>query len=180
MKILKITLIVLAGVLVIALITSLMMKKDYSVEKEVVVNKPLNEVFDYIKHLKNQDTYSVWAKMDPKMRKTFSGEDATVGFVSAWDSDVEDVGSGEQEITKIIEDQRVEFELRFFEPFESTEVAYMRVEKITENETKVFWGIKGHLGVPGNLFMFIINFEEMIGNDLQNGLENLKSVLEAK
>jgi hypothetical protein len=43
-------------------------------------------VYDYVKYLKNQNDYSVWAKIDPGMKTEFRGKDGTVGFVSENDS----------------------------------------------------------------------------------------------
>jgi len=118
--------------------------------------------------------------MDPDMKKTYRGTDGTVGFVSAWESDNKDVGKGEQEIMKITEGERMDLELRFFEPFESTEPAYMITESVSENQTKVKWGFNGHMDYPMNITMLFMDFEKMIGDDLETGLKNLKSVLEAK
>lgn len=178
MKVFKKILIGLAILIAIPLITALFVKKEYAVEREIIINKPIAEVFDYIKYLKNQNNYSKWATMDPDMKKTYRGTDASVGFVSAWESENEEVGVGEQEIKKIIEGERIDYELRFFEPFEATEAAYMITEMLNENQTKVTWGFNGHMDYPMNLMMLFMDFEEMIGDDLQTGLMQLKTVLE--
>jgi len=180
MKILKTILIAVGILIAVPLIVALFVKKDYEVEREITINKPKEEVFDYVKFLKNQDNYSKWATMDPEMKKTYRGTDGTVGFVSAWKSDNKDVGKGEQEIMKITEGKRIDFELRFFEPFESTEPAYMTTESVSENQTKVKRGFSGHMDYPMNIMMLFMDFEKMIGDDLDTGLKNLKSVLEAK
>jgi len=180
MKILKTILIAVGILIAVTLIVSLFVKKDYEVEREITIDKPKEEVFDYVKLLKNQDNYSKWATMDPDMKKTYRGTDGTVGFVSAWDSNNKDVGKGEQEIKKITEGERIDFELRFFEPFESSEPAYMTTESVSENQTKVKWGFNGHMDYPMNIMMLFMDFEKMIGDDLETGLKNLKSVLEAK
>lgn len=178
MKLLKKLLLAAAIIIAIPLIIALFTKKEYGVEREILINKPKQEVFDYIKHLKNQDHYSKWANMDPNMKKEYRGTDATIGFVSAWDSDKEDVGKGEQEIKKIIEGERVDFELRFLKPFEATEAAYMITEANSENTTKVKWGFNGHMPYPMNILLLVMNMEEVIGGDLQTGLSQLKVVLE--
>lgn len=178
MKALKKILLVIVVLIAIVLILAAFTKKKYGVEREIVVNKPKQEVFDYIKHLKNQDNYSKWAMMDPAMKKTYTGTDGTVGFVSAWDSEKKDVGKGEQEIKKIAEGERVDFELRFYKPFESTEQAYMQTEAVSPASTKVKWGFDGHMNYPMNLMLLFMDFEKMIGDDLQTGLTNLKSNLE--
>lgn len=180
MKIVKkiglIALIVIAIPLVVALFT----KKDYAVERQITINKPVAEVFDYVIHLKNQAHYSKWAMRDPDMKKTYRGTDGTVGFVSAWESDNEDVGVGEQEIIKIIDGKRVDFELRFFTPFESTENAYMITEGNGSNQTIVKWGFDGRMDYPTNLMLLFMDFEQMIGGDFDTGLKNLKKILENK
>ncbi len=178
MKIVKKVLLVIGGLIALFLIIALFVKKDYSVEREITINKAKQNVFDYIKFLKNQDNYSKWATMDPAMTKTYRGTDGEVGFVSAWDSKVEDVGTGEQEIKKITDGERLDFELRFIKPFESTEKAYMTTENVTEGQTKVKWGFNGHMNYPMNMMLMFMDFEKMIGDDLDTGLKNLKAVLE--
>lgn len=178
MRILKKFLIGLAILIATALIVALFVKKDYAVEREITINKPKQEVFNYIKLLKNQDNYSKWVTMDPNMKKSYRGTDGTVGFVSGWESKIDSVGVGEQEIKKIIEGERVDFELHFIKPFEATEPAFMATEAVSENQTKVKWGFNGHMNYPMNLMMLFMDFEKMIGDDLQTGLNNLKTLLE--
>ena len=117
MKTLKKILIVLVILLAIPLIVALFVKKEYEVEREITINKSRGEVFDYVKHLKNQDNYSKWVMTDPKMKKDFRGTDGTVGFVYAWDGNSE-AGKGEQEIKSITEGERVDVEVRFEKPME--------------------------------------------------------------
>jgi hypothetical protein len=116
--------------------------------------------------------------MDPKMKKTYRGTDGTIGFVSAWESENEEVGVGEQEIKKIIEGERIDFEFRNFKPYEAAEPAFMTTEAISENQTKVRWGFSGHIAYPFNIWMLFMDFEKMIGDDLQPGLAKLKTILE--
>ncbi len=172
--------ILIAVVLLIAIpfIAALFIAKEYAVEREIIISRPKQEVFDYIKYLKNQDNYSKWAKMDPNMKKSYRGTDATVGFVSAWESEQDDVGTGEQEITGITDGERIDFELRFFVPFESTSPAFMTTESVSDTETKVTWGFAGSMAYPMNLLIPLMNFEKVIGDDLATGLGNLKVELE--
>jgi len=178
MKIVKYILIALAVLIAIPLVVALFTKKQYAVVREITIDKPKQEVFDYIKYLKNQNNYSKWATMDPDMKKTYRGTDGTVGFVSAWESKKDDVGVGEQEIKKITEGERIDWELRFKVPFEATENAYMTTEAVTETQTLVKWGFDGHMAYPMNLMLLFMDFEKMIGGDLETGLKNLKGVLE--
>ena len=180
MKILKKIVLLVLVFLAIALIAGLFMPKEYAVEKEVTINQPKDSVFQFIRYLKNQDKFSVWAKMDPKMKQYFKGTDGEIGAINGWDSQMENVGAGEQEIKKIVDGERIEFELRFLRPMESTENAYMSVESLSPNYTKVKWGFNGAFPYPMNILKPFMGVEEMIGKDLQTGLDNLKLMREKK
>lgn len=180
MKILKWLFVIVVIIIAIPLIAAIFIPKDYSVSREVVINKPKQEVFDYVKFLKNQNDFSKWAKLDPHMKKTFTGNDATVGFISAWESDSSNVGAGEQEIKAIKNGERIDYEIRFKKPFESTSSAYMTTEDAGGNQTKVKWVFYGNMPYPMNLMKVIMNMDESVGNDLQTGLNNLKGIVEKK
>jgi hypothetical protein len=178
MKILKGLLFVIVGIVVLALIVAFFTKRDYAVERQITINKPEVQVFDFIKHIKNQDQYSVWNNIDPAMKKTYTGTDGTIGFVSAWESTNKNVGKGEQEITNITEGDRIDMKLRFKEPFEAEDDAYMAIQSAGENQTTVKWGFKGSMPYPMNLMLLFMDMEGMLGKDLQSGLEKLKIVME--
>jgi len=178
MKIITFALIGITGLVVLALVVALFTKKEYGVIREVTINKPKSEVFDYVKLLKNQENFSVWANKDPNMKKEYRGTDGTTGFVSAWESKMKDVGKGEQEITKIIDGQRIDYELRFIEPFASKSLAYITFEEPSSTQTKVKWGFTGKMKYPTNLLLLTMDMEGMIGKDFQDGLNNLKTILE--
>ena len=71
-----------------------------------------------------------------------------VGFVSAWESQNKNVGKGEQEIKKISEGKRIDFELRFIKPFAAVAKAYMTVDQMSKNETIVNWGFDSRMNYP--------------------------------
>ena len=179
MKILKIILIVLAILFLLPLLLSFFLKKEYAVNRTIQIDRPNEFVFDYIKYLKNQDEYSKWALADPNMKKSYSGTDGQPGFISAWESKVDSVGVGEQEIMKVTPNERIDYELRFKEPFESTELAYMTSKPIGDNKTEVGWGFTGKMSPPMNLMLLFMDFEAMIGKDFESGLANLKKKLES-
>lgn len=178
MKILRRILLGLVIIIAIPLIAALFIKKDYTVEREIVINKPKQEIFDYIKFLKNQDNYSKWQQMDLHMRKEYKGTDGTVGFISSWKSSKKDVGSGEQEITKITDGERIDTQIRFKEPFESTDNGYMKTIAIDSTSTKVIWGFSGAFPYPMNIMHLFFDMDKEVGGDLEVGLTNLKAVME--
>lgn len=176
-KILKITGITILSLAALIMIMAFIVKTEFEMERSVVIDRPNEEVFDYVKFLRNQYNYSVWGSLDPDMHQEFRGIDGTVGFVSAWDGN-DDVGKGEQEITGITEGERIDYELRFFVPFESTSNAFMSTEAVSENQTRVTWGMSGTFPRPMNLMLLFFDLEDAIGSDYETGLANLKQLLE--
>lgn len=174
MKILKRILIGIVGIIALLLLTALFVKKDYSVERSVAINKPKEQVFAFVKQAKNQDRFNKWILADPQVKKSYRGEDGTVGFVYAWDS--KEVGKGEQEIQRISEGERVDFALRFQEPFESNAAAHMTTQTLAGNQTKLTWRMEGSNSYPMNLMNLFV--PSVLGNDLETSLTTLKTILE--
>jgi len=168
---------ILLGIIAIFILAASLMPKDYAVEREIIIDKPKAQVFAYLKPLKNQDNWSVWMAKDPNVKKTFKGTDETVGFTSRWDGN-EEVGSGEQEIKKILEGERIDTELRFIKPFESINDAYMITEAVGPEQTRVKWGFTGAMPIPMNVFLPFMGMEDSVGKDFSDGLKNLKKILE--
>ncbi len=178
MKILLIILLALVAIIALILIVGLFLKKKYTIEREIVILKPKQVVFDYIKLLKNQDNFSKWANMDPDMKKEYRGTDGTEGFVSAWDSQNKQVGKGEQTIKRIIDGESIDYELHFIKPFENLSDARMKTVSLADNQTRVIWSFSSSMKYPMNLMLVFMNMEKMLGDDLQTGLKNLKNILE--
>ncbi len=153
---------------------------DFDVKRDVVIDKPKAEVFDYLKVLKNQNEWGPWVQKDPNIKLTYTGNDGEVGFISKWESDSEEIGHGEQEITKIVEGERIETELRFKQPWEATNYGYLISEDAGEGKTKVTWGFKGTMARPMNLMLVFTDFEAIVGKDFEEGLGKLKTVMEKR
>ncbi|HMU47666.1 MAG TPA: SRPBCC family protein [Chitinophagaceae bacterium] len=171
-----IVLYIILGIIVLLLLAGLVISKDMSVKREIVINKPSSEVFNYVKYLKNQDNYSKWAALDPDMKKDFRGTDGQPGFVSAWEGNKK-VGKGEQEI-KAVSDGRIDTELRFEKPFKSIAQVRMTTEPADAGSTKVTWGFESKMNYPMNIMKLFMNMDKAIGNDFSTGLSNLKTLLE--
>jgi hypothetical protein len=174
MRFLKKFLFVLLTIAVIFLVIPLFVNADYKIARTASIPASKIVVFDYLKKLKNQEVYGVWNNIDPAMKKAYKGTDGQVGFIYNWDSSNEDVGAGEQEIVAINEYDNIEYEIRFKRPWEITNKAWFDLEG-NNDSTKVTWSISGSVPYPFNFFNLFMDMDEMIGKDLEEGLESLKS-----
>lgn len=57
MKILKTILLSILGLALLVLIAAFFVPRELNVEKSVMINRPVEEVFEYVKMLKNQNSF---------------------------------------------------------------------------------------------------------------------------
>lgn len=176
MKIIVTILLVFAGILVLVLLIALFTKKEFSLEKQVTINKPKQEVFNYFKMIKNQEDYSVWVMKDPNIKIVYTGTDGTPGFTSSWQSEDKNVGVGEQEIKKLKEGESMEVEIRFKKPFEGTNWSRTDLHIEANGQTIVTNVFYGRSKFPMNIMNLFM--DKMVGSDMQQNLENMKRNIE--
>ena len=173
-----IVLYIILGIVAAILIAGLFIPKGMTATREVVVNKPNDEVFNFIRYLENQQKFSKWASMDPDMKTEMRGNpDGTPGAVHCWTGNKK-VGEGEQEIKAVEEGKKVDYELRFIKPFRSVASATMTTEAAGAASTKVSWSFSGSMNYPLNVMKLFMSMEKSIGDDFQTGVNNLKALME--
>lgn len=168
---------IVIGLVILVFILAVVAPKNYEVYRTVDIARSTEDVFEYLKYVKNQEIWSPWAKKDPDMARKYTGEDGAVGFVSYWNGNKE-VGEGEQEITAVVTNERIDGELRFLKPFRSNSNCYFKVYPVADNRTKVSWGFSGKNVFPMNVFMLFMNMDKAVGKDFEEGLAELKKILE--
>lgn len=172
MKALKITGLVLTTLLSLALITGIFVNGQYAVEREVTINKPKQEICDYVNQLDDLDNFNVGVKAAPARQKVSKVQAAAIQSVAACDS-INPV------VIKKAPGERVNYEIHFIKPFEATDHSYIISEAVSEKQTKVKWGFKGEIKYPMNLMLLVMDMENKLAPGLEKGLNNLKTSLES-
>ena len=175
MNLLITILLALSGIIALILMFGLLMRKEYSIHREIIINAPRQNVFDYLRQLKNQDNFNKWVMADPDMKREFKGTDGTVGFIYAWNGNKR-AGEGEQEIKSIEEGKKIETEVRFVRPFPGIAYANMVTESVSGNQTKITWRNASTMKYPMNIMLPMI--EKMLAKDMGTSLSTLKNILE--
>jgi effector-binding domain-containing protein len=151
--------------------------KQYDVSREIVINAPIEAIFEQVNTIKKQEAWSPWEKMDPNMTKTFEGPEAGVGAKYSWSGN-DSVGTGSMELIESNFPSSVNFTLTFTSPWESVSGIYWNFEP-SDDGVKVKWGNKGEL--PGYLFwMSEKDMDDAMGKDFESGLQSLKELVEAQ
>lgn len=170
------TVILLIAVAIIVLGSYL--KNDYKIVREIRIKKPKQQIFSYIRLLRNQNEYSYYNRKDPNTVKSYSGTDGEVGFTYSWSSKVNSIGTGTQTISKIVEGDEISCNIQFTKPLPLKSIAVISLTAISENETKVTWTFSSIYNFPLNVVIYFADLEKLIGNDIASSLITLKETLE--
>ncbi|HMO39245.1 MAG TPA: GyrI-like domain-containing protein [Saprospiraceae bacterium] len=174
MKALKTIGVVLAMLIVLVLVLGLIAPRTVATEKSIVINAPRATVFPYLQYHAQQQTWSPWNELDPNMTSEIVGTDGTVGSIYKWAGN-KDVGVGEQEITAIVPDERVETHLRFKGQGEAE--AFMALADAAGG-TEMTWGFSTTTPYPMNVMNLFLDIAGMVGKDYEKGLNKLKTMIE--
>jgi uncharacterized membrane protein len=169
---------IIAAIIIVVLLLAFIAPREYAVQRSIIINKPRQQIFNYIRLLRNMDYYSKWVMTDPNKRMTYTGTDGTEGFVAAWNSDIKQAGKGEQTIEKIVEGERIDIRVVFIKPFAGVADTYIATQSVTDDTTTVKWAFASKMPFPMNAMLLFINMEKMLGTDMDISLNNLKQILE--
>lgn len=173
-----IILISIAAIIALLLILAAMQSNWFAISRDITINKPVEEVFEYVRHIRNMEHYNKWVMTDPNQKTTFRGTDGQAGFVYAWDSENKNAGKGEQEIKQIVTNQKIQLEIRFEKPFKGVSEAIMATEPVATGQTKVTYTFQGAKNFGMKIAHMLFGLEKVLGKDLDTTMKNLKSQLE--
>jgi uncharacterized protein YndB with AHSA1/START domain len=151
---------------------------EYQVSRSATINAPPSAVFPHVNDFHQWNAWSPWLKPDPVAKVTYEGSPSGEGAVYKWSSDKQAVGKGTMTLTESKEYERIKIKLDFLEPMEGTGTATFTFEPVGD-QTKVTWTMNGRQGYAGKAFGLIMNMDKMIGDRFDEGLANLKAVVEA-
>ncbi len=163
------------GIILLLFVIALFTKKGYNIHCEIIINAPIEKVFEYIKQLKNWDNFNERAAADPNKKEEFIGTDGTIGFIYKWWGNKR-VGEGEKEITAIVQGETFEWEIRFTKPFTAVGSNTMITERLCNNKTKVTMANASKIKFPFNIMLLVV--KKMIAKDMGKSLSKLKIILE--
>ena len=94
---LKITAIIIILAVVITLILAAIRPDSFRVERSIIIKAPPEKIFPLIIDFHHMITWSAWERVDPAMKRSYSGAESGKGAIYAWDGNKE-IGQGSMEI----------------------------------------------------------------------------------
>lgn len=154
-------------------------RKDFDISRTVVINRPKEEVFNFVRQLKKEHLWMPWFKKDFKGALKYKGDDGKLDALLYWKGH-KHYYEGTQKIVKIHQGKIVETRFLIVKPFRLVLLEYKGLKEIDENKTKMVWGIRGGLVFPLSVMALIHPVDKAYGKDLEEGLKYIKNILEAK
>ena len=174
---LKKILIVIAVLIAGWLVYAATQPNTFRVERTTLVNAPPGNIYPLIADFHRWTEWSPYEKLDPALKRTYSGADSGQGAIYAWDGN-KDIGAGRMEITEVTPPNGIVIKLDFFRPFESSNVAEFTMTP-EGNATRVAWAMHGPANYLSKLMGTLFDMDKMVGKDFETGLATLKSLAES-
>jgi len=144
-------------------------------ERSIEINASTEDAYNQVSNLKSFVTWSPWSKKDPTMQQTFLGIDGVIGSVYSWKGNNK-VGQGMMTLTALIPGKQASMDIDFGQRGKaSTEL----IVSESGGKTMVTWKFESSMGTNPIMRCAQPMMKKVIGNDYQNGLANLKHLLEA-
>lgn len=145
-------------------------------ERSAFIQAPAEKLFALINDFHQWPAWSPYEKLDPAMRRSYSGTTSGKGSVYSWEGNNK-AGSGSIAITDTIPPGRIVMKLDMLKPFEGHNVVEFTLTA-SGNGTNVTWSMNGPTPYISKLMGVFFNIDKMVGGQFEEGLTNLKRVAE--
>ena len=164
--------VLIAGVLVFATTRP----DAFRVERSVSIKAPPEKIYPYFDDFNRWAVWSPWEKLDPAMKRSFSGAPSGKGAAYAWEGNSK-VGAGRMEILESTPSSKLLIKLDFLKPFEAHNIAEFTFAP-KDGGTVVTWAMYGPCPFISKLMQIFCSMDKMVGGQFEQGLANLKAAAE--
>lgn len=173
---LKKTAIAVVVLIALVLFVAALQPNSYRVQRSATIKAAPEKIMPLISDFHNWTIWSPWEKLDPAMKRNFSGAAREQGAVYAWEGN-DKVGAGRMEIVALAAPTRARIKLDFLKPFESHNTTEFLLTPQGE-QTVVTWTMSGPASFVTKLMGLVTSMDSVIGQDFETGLANMKAAAE--
>ncbi len=143
----------------------------YNIHRTVIVNAPIEKVFDYVNDYRNWEKWGPWNDYDPNLEYQYPDKTSGIGASYSW---LGKDGSGSLKTIHEVKNQSILQKLTFDKNNQSD--VYWNFEKIDSLKTKTTWGMKGEL--PIYMRFSVGTIQDKLGKLFDKGLVSLNQHIE--
>jgi hypothetical protein len=175
--VIKVVLLVFAVAIVAVLVYAATRPDSFRIERSATIKAPPEKIASFINDFHRWTVWSPWEKIDPQLKRTYSGAESGKGAAYAWEGNNK-VGSGRMEITESAVPSKIVLRLDFISPMEAHNTTEFTLQGGAQGTT-VTWAMFGPSPYVSKLMGVFFNMDRMIGGQFEQGLANLKAASES-
>lgn len=150
---------------------------DFRVERSATIAAPAQALFEQVNDHHNFTKWNPFMSLDPNAKNTYSGPDAGVGAVCAWEGN-RDIGAGSATITESKPGELVRMRMDWIRPMAGVATVDFTF-KPEGDKTVVTWSMAGKNGFMGKAVSLFMDCDKMIGPKFEEGLSALGKIVTA-
>ncbi len=162
---------------VVLAIVGMFLPREVSVARSIEINATADKIFPHFNNLQKTIAWSPWLHHDPDTQNTFNNIPEGVGAVMEWASEHKKVGSGRMEITESVLNESIAVDLDFGDM--GSAIAGWNLEPAGD-KTKATWSMTTDMGAGPVGRLFGVLMKKWIAADYDQGLDNLKKLVESQ
>jgi len=171
-------LIIVAILIAVILIYAATRPNSFHVERTTHINAQPESIYPLIEDFRRWGPWSPYEKMDPDMKRSFSGTASGKGSVYAFEGNAK-VGAGRLEIIETREPSLVRITLDMIKPVKGHNVINFMLQP-KGSGTDVTWAMDGNSPYIAKVMGLFLNMDRMIGTAFEQGLAGLKAQTEPR
>lgn len=168
--------VILLAVLITLVVVASRQPEDFTITRSAVMAAPASRVFAQVNDFHRWEAWSPWARRDPAAKTRYEGEPAGTGATFHWDGPK--TGAGSMTITDSQPPQLIRIRLDFLRPMACTNMAEFTFRE-DGMETHVTWSMSGKNTLLSRMMCLCINMDKMVGKDFEQGLAEIRKIVEA-
>ncbi|MEC4747612.1 SRPBCC family protein [Methylomicrobium sp. Wu6] len=148
----------------------------FRVERSISIKVLPEKIFPLINDFHQWEPWSPWEKVDPAIKRSYSGAVSGEGAIYEWNGNKE-IGRGRMEIIESSPRSKVLIQIDFIKPFEAHNTIEFTL--VTHGDaTMVTQAMYGHCPYISKLIGIFFSMDKMVGKKYEEGLANLKAISE--
>ena len=147
---------------------------DFTVSKTATISSTPAHIHEYVGDLNKWQTWTAWEGDDPEIEITIGERTTGIGASQSW---MDEHGGGSLTFTSWSPEKGIEYDL-YFQGGKYKSKSAIQYDSSSQTRTRVRWTLSGDMSMPiiGGYFALFMKYS--IGNMFQDGLKQLKSIVE--
>jgi uncharacterized protein YndB with AHSA1/START domain len=171
------TIIAIIAILVVAvLIYAATRPASFRIERSTSIKAPPERIFSLLNSFHQWERWSPWEKVDPAIKRTYSGSESGRGAIYAWQGN-KNIGQGRMEIIESTPNSRLVIKIDFLKPFEAHNTVEFTLAPQGDS-TVVTHAMFGPSPFISKVMGLLFNMEKMVGPKFEEGLASVKALAE--